>query len=117
MNIMFVSVTERTKEIGIRKALGARRSSILMQFLVESTFLCLFGALIAMPVAQIVVAAIHTIATSVYDFEAASAVSILIPLDLLGIAIFVSIIVGILAGIIPAFRASRLDPVEALRFE
>lgn len=117
MNIMFVSVTERTREIGIRKALGAKRSSVLMQFLVESSVLCVVGALIAFPISQAIVALARWIALDVANFEAAHVVSPFIQLHLLGIAIIVSILVGILAGLAPAWRASRLDPVEALRYE
>lgn len=117
MNIMFVSVTERTKEIGIRKAIGARRSSILAQFLIESALLCIAGALIAFPIAQAIVGAARFIAVDVMEQEWARVISPLIPLDLLGIAVAVSIVVGLLAGLLPALRASRLDPVEALRYE
>jgi putative ABC transport system permease protein len=117
MNIMYVSVTERTKEIGIRKAIGARRSSILAQFLIESALLCMAGALIAFPIAQGIVAGARFLAVDVLEQEWASVISPLIPLDLLGIAVAVSVVVGLLAGLLPALRASRLDPVEALRYE
>ena len=117
MNIMFVSVTERTKEIGVRKAIGARHSSILMQFLIESALLCLVGALIALPISQIIVGAAHAIAMGPLEQEWMSVVSPFIPLDLLGIAIGVSVIVGLAAGFMPAQRAAGLDPVEALRFD
>jgi putative ABC transport system permease protein len=112
-----VSVTERTKEIGIRKAIGARRSSILAQFLIESALLCMAGALIAFPIAQGIVAGARFLAVDVLEQEWASVISPLIPLDLLGIAVAVSVVVGLLAGLLPALRASRLDPVEALRYE
>jgi putative ABC transport system permease protein len=117
MNIMFVSVTERTKEIGIRKAIGAKRTTILVQFLVESALLCLVGALIAFPFSQAIVASARWLAVDVFDFEAATAVSPFIPVNLLLLAVVVSVIVGLLAGLAPAWRASRLNPVEALRFE
>ncbi|MBC8124871.1 MAG: FtsX-like permease family protein, partial [Candidatus Kapabacteria bacterium] len=117
MNIMYVSVTERTKEIGIRKAIGARRSSILTQFLIESALLCLAGALIAFPIAQTIVGSAQYIAQHVLDQDWATVVSPFVPLGLLGIAIGVSIIVGLVAGILPAIKASGLDPVEALRSE
>ncbi|MBS1560806.1 MAG: ABC transporter permease [Bacteroidetes bacterium] len=117
MNIMFVSVTERTKEIGIRKAIGARRSSILMQFLLESSLLCIAGALIAIPLVQIVVFSIRFFLLNILEIEAIEAVSPLLPLDLLAIAIAVSIFVGLVAGIFPAIKAAFMNPVDALRFE
>jgi putative ABC transport system permease protein len=114
---MYVSVTERTKEIGIRKAIGARRSSILAQFLIESAMLCVAGALIAFPIAQIIVGSAQYLAVNVFEQDWASVVSPLVPFDLLGIAVGVSILVGLLAGLLPAIKASGLDPVEALRSE
>lgn len=111
MNIMFVSVTERTKEIGIRKALGAKNRSIMWQFLVESSTLCFCGAVIGFIACAIVIGGITTAFPDV-DFLAPY-----VPPHLLFIASLVSIFVGILAGLIPAYRASRLDPVEALRYE
>jgi len=117
MNIMYVSVTERTKEIGIRKAIGARRSSILAQFLIESALLCAAGALIAFPIAQAIVAGARFTAVDVLEQDWARVISPFIPLDLLVIAVTVSVIVGLLAGFMPALRASRLDPVDALRYE
>ncbi|HYF03782.1 MAG TPA: ABC transporter permease [Patescibacteria group bacterium] len=110
MNIMFVSVTERTKEIGIRKAIGARRSSILNQFIVESAFLCFAGSLIAFIFSSIVAFAISK--ASGVDF-----LKPYVPPEFVLYATILSVIFGMLAGIIPAYLASRLDPVEALRYE
>jgi len=110
MNIMFVSVSERTKEIGIRKALGATRRSVLVQFLIEAVALCLFGAAIALVIAI----AATTVVSSQTDIEFLQSA---IPLSQIAVAVIVSMIVGVMAGIIPALRASRLDPVDALRAE
>jgi putative ABC transport system permease protein len=107
MNIMFVSVTERTREIGIRKAIGAKRRSILMQFLFESAIICMLGGLIGIGIAAAVTAAINAA-----DLMPAS----LSPTILLA-AVIISIIVGILAGLVPAYKGARLDPIEALRYE
>ncbi len=111
MNIMFVSVTERTREIGIRKALGARRRSILYQFLVESTMLCCAGALAGFVLCSALILVITI------GFESASFLSPFIPPNMLGIASVTALIVGILAGMLPALRASRMNPVDALRKE
>ncbi len=115
MNIMYVSVTERTKEIGVRKAIGARRSSILWQFLTESSLLCAVGALIALPISQVIVGGARWAAMGPMEYEWVSVISPFIQVDLFFIAITVSLIVGLIAGIMPAIKASRLDPVEALR--
>lgn len=110
MNIMFVSVTERTKEIGIRKALGATRGSILVQFLVESVALCGMGTVVATALTSIIV----VIAKSALDLDFLTST---VPLTQIGVAVLVASVVGVLAGMIPALRAARLDPVEALRAE
>jgi putative ABC transport system permease protein len=106
MNIMFVSVTERTREIGIRKAIGAKRRSILFQFLFESCAICLTGGLIGIVLAAILTAVINKV------LMPAS-----VSLPILVIAVLVSIFVGTVAGFVPAYKGAKLDPIEALRYE
>lgn len=104
MNIMLVSVTERTKEIGIRKSLGARQADILKQFLSESATLSAIGGLIGLILAEL-----FGIVITKFVFQTR------IPLWSAIFAIAVSAVVGILAGLFPAWKAARLDPIEALR--
>jgi putative ABC transport system permease protein len=108
MNITFVSVKERTKEIGTRKALGARRRTILLQFLIESTALCLLGGLIGLSFAYVLCFGIG---------KALPSFPIQFSLGLVVISMFVSIFTGLISGFAPAWSASRLDPVTALRYE
>jgi putative ABC transport system permease protein len=108
MNITFVSVKERTKEIGTRKALGARRRTILLQFLIEAVSICLIGGTVGMVVAYGVFLGIH--------FQMPSFPVEFSP-DLVVLSMVVSVVTGILSGFAPAWGASRLDPVVALRYE
>jgi putative ABC transport system permease protein len=108
MNITFVSVKERTKEIGTRKALGARRRTILLQFLIESTALCLLGGLIGLTIADLMC---FGIAKAFPDFPIHFSIGLVIT------SMLVSIMTGLFSGFAPAWSASRLDPVAALRYE
>lgn len=107
MNMMLASVTERTREIGIRLAIGARRKDILAQFLIESTLLTLTGGLIGMLVSTVVV----------WIAAKLSGLPLSVPQWALFAAVIVSCLVGIVFGVFPARRASKLDPIEALRKE
>jgi putative ABC transport system permease protein len=105
MNIMFVSVKERTKEIGIRKAIGAKTWSILIQFLAEAAIICLLGGIIGLMIA-------FPISLIINQFIPTS-----MPLEIVFLALFISGIVGIISGFLPAYKASKMNPVEALRYE
>ncbi|MBI5773978.1 MAG: ABC transporter permease [Verrucomicrobia bacterium] len=105
MNIMFVSVAQRTREIGIRKAIGAKRRTIMMQFLIEAALICLLGGLIGLSIAWL----------------AGKLVSDKLPtqlsLTVMSLALLVSLLTGVLAGFFPAWRAAKMNPVDALRNE
>ena len=106
MNIMLVAVTERTREIGLRKALGARRRRVLMQFVIEAVLLAFFGGVIG-----VLLAYAATLLARFLDFPAE------VPTWAVALGLSVSSGIGLLAGIYPAWRASRLDPAVALRLE
>jgi putative ABC transport system permease protein len=106
MNIMFVSVTERTREIGIRKSIGAKRRSILLQFLFESALICLFGGLIGVGLAWGLAQLLDEPTMPVH----------LSPAIFLS-ALVIATLVGICSGLLPAIRGARLNPIEALRYE
>lgn len=110
MNIMMVSVSERTREIGIRKSLGATPFRILQQFLIEAIVICLLGGIggiiLAIPIGNLIAQGISS-----------GAASFIIPWLWMMTGIIICILVGLFSGIYPAFKASKMDPVEALRYE
>jgi hypothetical protein len=110
MNIMMVSVSERTREIGIRKSLGATPGRILQQFLIEAIVICLLGGIggimLAIPIGNLIAQGISS-----------GAASFIIPWLWMMTGIIICILVGLFSGIYPAFKASQMDPVDALRYE
>ncbi|MCP5061520.1 MAG: FtsX-like permease family protein [Ignavibacteriae bacterium] len=106
MNIMFVSVKERTREIGIRKAIGAKKRTILGQFLTESAFICLIGGFIGL-----FIAILGGMWIQQMDFPVS------IEVDAVILAIGISLLTGVISGIAPAYTAAKMDPVDALRYE
>lgn len=107
MNIMFVSVTERTREIGLRMAIGARSTDILTQFLVESVILCLSGGIVGIIIGRVA----SVVISSVLGWPTATS-----PMAAL-MSVVVSASIGVLFGFYPAWRASKLNPIDALRYE
>ena len=108
MNITFVSVKERTKEIGTRKALGARRVTILLQFLIEAVSICVLGGIVGLGLTYLMFAAVRSGMPS-FPIEFSPALVV--------VSMLVSVVTGVLSGVVPAWGASRLDPVVALRYE
>ncbi len=105
MNIMFVSVAERTREIGVRKAIGAKNRTILLQFLIEAAVICLIGGLLGLGL------------TYSLTFAVARVLPVNMSLPVAGLAILVSLVTGVISGFLPAWRAARMNPVDALRNE
>ena len=105
MNIMFVTVAERTREIGIRKAIGAKRRAILTQFLLESALICLLGGVIGLAFAYPITLVMDRFMPAVLSAA------------LVGLALLVSVATGVIAGFLPAWRAAKMNPVDALRAE
>lgn len=105
MNIMFVSVAERTREIGLRKALGAKRRNILMQFLTEAAAICLFGGVLALAIAYPLSLLIAQQLPTSMSWR------------IVALALGVSLVTGVVSGFLPAWRAARMNPVDALRNE
>ena len=105
MNIMFVSVKERTREIGVRKAIGATKGMILGQFLMEAISICLIAGLLGLMISYVFSILLNQVFPSTLD------------IGLAGFSIFISILVGVISGIIPSYRAANLDPIDSLRYE
>ena len=116
MNIMLVSVTERTREIGTRKALGARHSAIRMQFLVEAVIICLIGGIIGIILGVLLGASGSTLLIGTMG-GGMLAQTVDVPVSVIGIAVGFSMIIGIFFGLYPANKAAKLNPIDALRYE
>ena len=104
-NIMYVSVTERTGIIGVKKALGAKRKFILMEFLIESILLCLFGGFLGLAVIALITGPLSDATGMTFELSLKNA----------SIGIIVSMLIGLISGYLPAKKAANLDPVEAIR--
>jgi putative ABC transport system permease protein len=109
MNIMLVSVTERTREIGVRMAVGAKRGDILIQFLVEALIISLLGGGFGLLLGVMAADVLEKVMQGMFNTEITTGVLVT--------ALATTTGVGVLSGLYPAFKASRLDPVEALRYE
>jgi putative ABC transport system permease protein len=107
MNIMLVSVRERTREIGVRRAIGAKQSNILTQFLIEAIVLSLAGGVVGLILGQIAAFFLAIIGDWVFSIQ----------LDTILLALGFSLVVGVLFGVWPARTAAKLEPIDALRFE
>jgi putative ABC transport system permease protein len=114
MNIMLVSVTERTREIGLRKAVGARRRDILLQFLTEAVVLCLVGGLLGVGLGYLLSFAGTLVLVNLFQAEGAVAT---VTLGAILVATMISSVVGVAFGFFPALQAARLNPIDALRYE
>ncbi len=119
MNIMLVSVTQRTREIGVEKALGARRTDILLQFLAEALTITFLGGLLGIILAYAVSLSVGrlTLYSAIAKNGEAGDIRLVIAPGILIVATLILTVVGLISGMIPALRASRLDPIEALRYE
>ena len=109
MNIMLVSVTERTREIGLRKAVGAKTRHIMMQFLIEAIVLTIIGGILGIALGFIMASGL----TKALDLDIVPSISV----ETIVVTAGISIGVGLLFGTYPAYKAAKLDPIDALRYE